>query len=224
MLMAPATGNRPIPARQVAGLLPAAAAALALLGFPTDASAHGEYVEVTPMIGTRFGGSFRDIATDAKLKVDESAAFGLAIDIAWDANTELEIYLSRQPTRLTSKQPVAAGSLVDIDIDYYHIGGTYLFERSGNWQPYFLATVGLTRFKPSGPGLESETNFSFSTGGGWKLPLTRRLGLRLEGRGFFTFMDSDSNVFCDLPGACDIKARSNTFTQWDVSAGLIFRF
>ncbi|MEX0959423.1 MAG: outer membrane beta-barrel protein [Burkholderiales bacterium] len=201
-----------------------AAAAFALLAFPAEAPARGETVEITPMVGTRFGGSFRDTGTDAKLKVDEHAAFSLAIDIAWDRNTELEIYLSRQPTRLTSKQPVAPGALFDIDIDYYHIGGTYLFGPSGNVQPYFLATLGLSRFKPRGAGLESETNFSFSTGAGWKVPLTRRIGLRLEGRGFFTFMDSERNVFCDLPGACNVKVRGNTFNQWDVSAGLIFRF
>lgn len=202
----------------------AAAAAFAMLAFPAEAPARGEYVEITPIVGTRFGGSFRDTATDAKLKVDEHAAFSLAIDIAWDRNTELEIFLSRQPTRLTSKQPVAPGALFELDIDYYHVGGTYLFEPSGRVKPYFLATLGLTRFKPRAAGLESETNFSFSTGAGWKVPLTRRIGLRLEGRGFFTFMDSDSNVFCDLPGTCNVRVRGSTFNQWDVSAGLIFRF
>jgi hypothetical protein len=73
-------------------------------------------------------------------------------------------------------------------------------------------------------GLDSETRFSLSIGLGARHPLGQRLRVRMEGRVFATAMDSDSTIFCSIPGACDITVRSDTLIQWEASLGLSFAF
>jgi hypothetical protein len=190
---------------------------------PADALARGERVEIIPHGGVRFGGNFRDRLSGEPMNIGASAAAGLTVDIAWDANTELELLYSRQATRLKRDGAAPGSPSFDLDIEYYQIGGTYLFDKSGALQPYFAATIGATRFAPD-RGLASDTRFSFSAGGGAKLPLTRHLGLRFDGRAFVTMIDSDSTVFCNIPGNCAISFRGDTLVQWDASLGLILAF
>lgn len=208
--------------RRARGGLIAALALAAVLASPAETLARGERVEVIPFGGARAGGSFRDRLSQDELDIDASAAWGVAVDIAWEANTELELLYSRQSTGL--RRSAATGSPpLDLDIEYYQLGGTYLFDRQGPLRPYFAATIGATRLAPDGD-FDPEMRFSFSAGGGAKLPLTRRLGLRFDGRAYVTFIDSDSTVFCNIPGTCDIAFRGDTLVQWEASLGLILAF
>ena len=63
--------------------------------------------------------------------------------------------------------------------------------------PFVAVGLGLTRLLPEPDGLSDETRFSASFGAGVKLWLGRHVGIRLEGRGFFTVLDSNSRTFCD---------------------------
>ena len=59
------------------------------------------------------------------------------------------------------------------------------------------------------------------------LNATGRLGARLEGRVFSTFVDSESSFFCSSAGgagACLIQLDGTVLTQWEARAGLVFRF
>jgi hypothetical protein len=198
------------------------AIAIACLSFPGTVLARGERLEIIPNCSARFGGSFRDGLSGEILDIEAAPACGLTVDIAWDGNTELELLYARQSTRLQGVS--AAGSpRLDLDIEYYQAGGTYLFDKSGLLQPYFAATIGATRFSPD-RGYASSTRLSFSAGGGAKLPLTRHLGLRFDGRAFVTMIDNDSTVFCNIPGSCAITFRGDTLVQWDASLGLVLAF
>lgn len=201
-------------------------AGLVVLGevcIPARAYARGERIEVIPFGGAQIGGSFRDQVTGDTLKIDESPAWGLAVDIAWERNTELEMFYARQPTELRREGAGGGVPLLDLTVEYLQIGGTYLFEKSGRVQPYFAATVGATRFTP-GAAFAADTRFSFTAGGGAKVPLTRRLSLRFDGRAYVTLIDSNSSVFCNIPGQCEIAFRGDTLVQWDASLGLILAF
>ena len=51
--------------------------------------------------------------------------------------------------------------------------------------------------------------------------------MRLEVRAFTTFVDSDSDIFCQSDaagGACLILTEADTLTQWEARAGLVLRF
>ena len=140
--------------------------------------------EITPLAAWRVGGEFSDTESDVKLEVRESAAWGLTVNGKVKSNTEWEILYSRQQTEVdVAELGGEVSSLLDMNIDYLQIGGTYLFDGE-KARPFIAMTVGASRFDPNFDGSSAKTLFSGSLGAGVKLQLGRRIGLRLEARGW----------------------------------------
>ena len=85
-------------------------------------------------------------------------------------------------------------------------------------------SVGVTHFDPNSSNLGSETRFSIGLGGGVELAASERVGIRLEGRGFATFLDSEGAVFCDSSSGCVVFVASDILWQFEVGAGVSFKF
>jgi hypothetical protein len=198
---------------------------LAATVFPCAGYAQeAERVEITPFAGVRVGGGFQDDVTSTELEIDPSASYGLMLDFPWETGTQLEIYLSRQTTDVEAEVATPGAPDFGLHVEYYHIGGTVMLEKFRNFETYLVATVGATRLDPSGSTLDSEIRGSLSIGLGSKYPFSERLKLRMEGRVFVTAMDSDSSIFCNLPGSCLITVESDTLVQWEALLGLTFAF
>jgi hypothetical protein len=181
--------------------------------------------EVTPFAGYRIGGSFEDDETGEDFDIDDEKAFGLIVNIAAEANTQWEFDWSRSETQVDVPTADGGSDKLDLDIDYFQAGGTYLWDGE-RAQPFMVATLGAAHLNPDGGG-DAETYFAFSIGGGWRLWPTRRFGLRLEGRVYGTLIDSDSDIFCETGpenNTCLIASRSEVLWQWQVLAGASFRF
>ena len=143
------------------------------------------------------------------------------------ANTEWEVYYSKQSTELDVAGFVAGENTLDTDVEYLQVGGTYLFDATGKAVPYIVATVGGTKISPDSPETKSDTFLSFGIGGGWKYFPASRIGLRLDGRFLGTFIDSNSKIFCSSGsngGNCAISTSGKLFYQFELQAGVIFRF
>ena len=198
-----------------------------LLVVPTAAAQDQQFrFELTPYLGYRLGGTFDEQDGDRQFELEDSDAQGLMISGRVQPNTQWEILYGRQSTEVDTEGLFIDDPLLDVDVDYIHIGGTYLFE-GGNVQPFIALTVGVTHVDPAPSDFSSESFFSFSVGGGWQLNATKRLGVRLEARAFVTNVDSDSNIFCRSGaggGVCVIDVDSESLTQWEARAGLVFRF
>ncbi len=197
-----------------------------LLVTPATAQDKPLRYEVTPYAGYRMGGSFDDEAGERDFELKDSNAFGVIVNGRVEENTQWEFLLGRQQTSVDTQGLFIEDPILDIDVDYFHIGGTYLFDGE-DLRPFIALTLGATRFSPDPSGFGSETYFSASFGGGWQFNATKRLGVRVEARAFTTFLESDSSLFCqsDAGGAaCLIAVESNTLTQWEARAGLVFRF
>jgi hypothetical protein len=181
--------------------------------------------EVTPFAGHRFGGQFDEREGDREFELDDSGTQGIILDIAARIGGHWEILYGRQDTQAGRWDPVSSAALLDLDIEYLHFGGNYSFEDEGP-RPFVAFTLGLSRLDPFPLGSRAETYPSASIGGGLQLRSTRRIGVRIEGRVFTTFVDSDSRIFClSSEGAtCGIEIDSATLTQWEARAGLVFRF
>ena len=193
---------------------------LGALGVVTPAVAG---VEVTPFAGLRFGGSFDEVNTGATISLDESGSYGLIVDVDLDPDRQIEIYLSRQSTTLSSSGTFTGNPLFDLVVEYYHVGGLYLIDvNNDRVRPFVSGTLGVTHMNPQGENLSSETQFSLAFGGGAKFFLTKRLGLRLDARGIFTAINSSGAVFCS--GGCAISVQSSGFLQGELSAGVVVRF
>jgi len=207
----------------------AIAALLAALLVPAIAHAQGAYrFELTPQVSYRWGGTINgdnNALYNTDLEVDDGAGYGITFDIPLSRNFQLELLAHNQATQLTFDQGLFGGNadLADIDISYYHVG---ILWQGGNAEvnPFFVASAGVTRLAPDVPQASSEERFSMSLGGGVKVFFNEHIGMRFEGRGFFTVIDSyDSGCYdyycCD---GCYDYGYSDTLSQGEASAGLIF--
>jgi hypothetical protein len=174
--------------------------------------------ELTLYGGYRTADELKDEASGQSIDLDEGGSVGIVLSVPRDDKTELEFLYSTQSTHFSGSGTSVDG--VSIDIDYWHLGGTYLFPRQGA-TPFISGSLGATHFAPD--GLSSETKFSLSLGGGAKVPLGKRLALRFEARAFMTALNSDGAMFC-TNGQCRVAASGSLFTQVEALAGLTFKF
>lgn len=180
-------------------------------------------VELTPFGAFRFGGGFQDNNTGADLDVREGAGFGVILDVAADPDSQYELFYGFQRTELSADGLFGGVPQFDLDIHYLHLGGTYLIPGE-KVRPFVAGGLGLTFLEPREAGRDSETRFSVSLGAGVKVPVSRRVGLRLEARGFLTILPESTEVFCVSSGgaACDIRVSGDVFGQVQLLAGISF--
>jgi opacity protein-like surface antigen len=181
---------------------------------------------LTPFGGYTFGGEFKDEDGSGTVEVDDAAHFGLIFDIRESPNTQWEIFYARQETEADTSEVSATQPVVDIDVQYLQLGGTYVAD-GHRARPFLAAGIGVTRFDPGPLTFDSENFFSFGIGAGWQLQPTDRLGLRLEGRLLGTFLRSDTALFCETgpdENVCAIEADSEMYWQFQTSLGVVFRF
>ena len=179
--------------------------------------------EITPFGGGTFGGEFEDPNTNRGRDVKDSASFGLVFDFATEEpGSWYELYYGFQDT------DVSGTSELPLTIQYLHIGGNIiLLPEARHVIPYAGGGLGATLLQPDRNDLDSETRFSASLAGGVRIPINKRVGVRLEVRALFTFLDSDSSIFCASGAAgagCDIRVASDTFVQYTTALGISAAF
>ncbi len=192
-------------------------AILVAAGFLSPGLAGAVEVEISPLLGYRFGGEFHEETTDQDVDLDPAGAFGLAVDVEYAPDKMVEVFYSRQSTSIEDTS-------LDVDVEYFQIGGVAEFTQD-NYTPYAVGTIGATRFSPDGD-FDSETRFSLTMGGGVKWFFNEHWAARVEGRAYFTVFDSDAQVFCVSSGgaACLFRVSGSVVWQLEALAGVTFRF
>jgi opacity protein-like surface antigen len=109
----------------------------------------------------------------------------------------------------------------DMDITHLHFTGTSYYP-VGRWERFIQAGVGATFFSPDDSSLSDTTRFSLQLAGGANYQLTERFLLHLEARWIPVFFSGDSAGMCS--GGCTIALKSEFYSQFQVNAGLMFRF
>jgi len=181
--------------RQLLSFFLVTSAACGLLSTPAVAQERLDY-ELTPYAAYRIGGDFEDDETGEEYDLDDSEAFGIILNIYAKPQGQWEILYAKQSTELDTLGALdGIPPSIDLDVEYLQIGGTYLFD-SDKVQPFIALTLGVTHFDPQFADLDSENYFSASFGGGIKLNPEGRIGARLEGRVYSTFLESSSEIFC----------------------------
>jgi opacity protein-like surface antigen len=177
--------------------------AVVLLLAAGAADVQAQTIEITPLVGYRFGGSLEAAApgtggaseTSRELEVDDAAAFGVHLGYRVGEG-EIELLYARQDSQLQTAGLFTGVPAFDLALETWQLGGNYLFgEDDARVRPFVGVGLGLTRLLPEPSGLSDETRFSASFGAGVKLWLGRHFGIRLEGRGFFSvFSDSRTSA------------------------------
>ncbi len=222
--------NRPphvrVSARAAASILGAATLSCLSIGSAAAESRDPRF-ELTPYAGYRIGGEFEQQNGSAKYELDEGNSAGLIFNIAArDVNTQWQVLYGQQRTSLKTPVSFDPAARLGIDVEYFQFGGTYLFD-GDDMRPFVALTAGVTHFGPTLAGVDSESFFSGSIGGGVQLLQTRRVGVRLEARVFATFVNTDGAIFCHSgpqTGGCAISIHGTALYQFEASAGVVFRF
>jgi opacity protein-like surface antigen len=183
--------------------------------------------EVTPFVGYRMAGDFdlEGSPSASKVDLDDHGSFGFAVDLFSSDKTEsYELFYSRQEASVAKSSPLAP---FDLNVEYLHLGGTLAVNDELPVKPYIVGGLGLTRFSPRNSDFGDDSRFSMSLGGGLKLPVSKHFGVRLEARGYVTFVNSDSAFFCvsgSQGGTCAVRVKGNAFIQYELLAGAAFAF
>jgi len=82
--------------------------------------------------------------------------------------------------------------------------------------------TGLTRFVPGLDGYDSDVRFTAGLSLGFKHALSKRFGLRAEGRGFLVVAESGAGVVCR--GGCLFVYSGSGLWQGDLTAGVTMKF
>jgi len=199
---------------------------VALMSVTVCAAADELSNEITAFGGYRFGGTFEVQDSDASYEWQDASSWGLIWDYRNDANTEIEVFFSRQTTTAEFNDVTTEAPILDVETTVLQLGGT-VFGEGETVRPYLAATIGGTHIRAEAGAEESDTFFSGSIGAGVKIKPNSRSGLRLEVRAHGTLTSESTDLFCrtgpDL-NACAIQVKGNLFGQVEVFAGVVLRF
>jgi hypothetical protein len=162
-------------------------------------------VEIAPIVGLRAGGAVFTTVTGARLDHD-TPALGAIVDVPLDGGLQVEAAFSHQHS-------------ADVTTDHWQIGGLQEF-LPGRARPFLTGVLGLTRY---GIGGSNEVRFLVGAGGGVKLFPASRVGIRVDGRLFATFLDAEGTAIVCGGGPCFIRLHVHVAWQGEFTAGLVVR-
>jgi hypothetical protein len=191
-------------------------------------SASATDFEVMPLAGYRAGGAFRDASARQTRNILEDASFGIALDLKNAPDTQWEMTFSRQDTHIEPLVGSLPAAPLNLRIEYLQLGGTYFFSEVDHrgFDPYVVGGLGITRFTPLRAGLVDRIEPSMNFGIGLRVPISKRVALRIEGRGYSTLLDTNASVFCKSDSAdavCRIRARARALWQVEALVGIAMR-
>lgn len=176
-------------------------------------------VQLAPFAAYQSGGSFYSPVYVEGYKLEGSLSWGGTVDVSIDGHWGIEGLYSRQDTDLLSSSGI--GPPLGISLERMMVG---IQEEKGEERLRYFGTflVGATRFSPRFAGYNSTTKFTGALGLGVKTFFARNVGLRLEGRLFYTVAEAEGGAIC--AGACIVTFSSSGLWQTDIGGGLIIAF
>jgi hypothetical protein len=196
----------------------------ACLGAPRRATAQSDEGapvartwEVTPFAGYQWGGGLS--VEGGELSIPSGPSYGAIVGMRVRSDAVAEFVYNREQTTL-SFRPDSTGrteDLADLAVQYFQLGGTVDLGTS-RARPFVSGLLGLTWFDPT-DGYSGTTRFSGGLGIGVHPPLSRKVGLRLEAKGWLNFFNGSGSIFCGS-GGCIVQGSASAMGQGEVVGGL----
>ncbi len=203
----------------------AVAIALMPMLLPSETVAQGK-IELTPYGGYMFGGKMRFYEGDFKIK--DNANYGLIMDIEIAPDTKVELMWTHMNTTAEFRGSYGYDFLstppFDVGVGYLQIG-TVREINYDNIRPFGAFTLGTTYFMPNSNtgevNYQDTWKFSVTLGGGAKIWLTDRIGIRLQGRLLLPMFWGGVGFTVGTGGSGFSVGAGTSMIQGDFSGGLI---
>jgi hypothetical protein len=195
-------------------------AAMLLTGLPLSAAAQVQ-AEIGPFVGYRFGGALADNG-GTSYDIESAVSYGAIVDLDLRRDLGVEFVWSHQGSELGLSDVLEPGPFT-LSVDHWMVGPWKSFGRAGaRVRPFASFLLGVSQFSTDIADGESRARFALGASLGTKFFPTPRVGLRLEGRGFFTFTDGGTNLFCSgTLAACPLQFKSDLLAQGELAASVL---
>jgi hypothetical protein len=196
---------------------------LALLGCAVAAAAEFPSIrlEAQPFVGFRFGGNIHPGGKDLTLptmSLKSSRAWGASVTASGlDGVVMGELAWSRQPT-----SGISASGAADVRLDQFLLHGIIgVPEKNRRLRPlpYVLFGGGLTHIQGAGT---FGSKYAYSFGGGFRCYVTRRMGIRFQGRFSPTHLYDTGQASYVYGNSAPVPVEKY-FHQGEFTVGWIFR-
>jgi hypothetical protein len=177
-------------------------------------------VHVSVNAGLGFGGSVSSPDGLLQASFDESLVWSAALEVEVDPGWRFAALFSRQQTEI--HPPRGYFRVFDLAVERYLVGIQEEKEAGPFWW-FGTAWAGASRFIPQAPQLGSDTRFTAGLELGLKFFPSRRVGVRVQARGFYTVVDAEGGALC-ANGTCLFSFSGSGLWQGEVGGGLIFGF
>jgi hypothetical protein len=177
--------------------------------------------DIVPFVGLRFGGDVgtqpgNGVVGPTSVTIDSSVSYGGVVDFPYSQGRSVELYYSRQPTKLSSNSTVG-----DVTISVLHLGLVDTLPSADQQLSWLLiGTLGATQLSASNG---SATRPSIGLGGGFEWMPTEHIGLRGDLRALLTFSGSGGGS-ASCGGGCSVNFHGSLVAQGEVSLGVVARF
>ena len=179
-------------------------------------------IEIFGLAGYQLNGDVT--VARGELSFDDGVSYGLGIDIPVDRFMSAEISWSMASSNVSLDEYL--GSNIQISELYIHTfqAGALVEPKKGQKvSPFGLFSLGATLFTPTEGNYDDEWRFSIALGGGVKIEMSDKVGLRLQGRLLIPMQFEGGSVYIGTGGAGVAIGAYTAFVQGDFSGGIYYR-
>jgi opacity protein-like surface antigen len=190
---------------------------LALLLAAAPASA--QKFEAAGLFGYTTAGSLEPVASELEgYEIGGGFTWQGQFDYFFSGNLGVETSWAQREGALSLSTTSGTGDLFEIDVR--QILGSVVYQWGGDEskvRPFVLGGLGATFFEAE--DVPSETKLAWAVGGGAKLFLHRKLGVKLQAKFNSTLLNDESSDFCDPFGFC-----AGSVGSFELMSGVVIRF
>ncbi len=190
---------------------------LALLLAAAPASA--QRFEAAGLFGTTTAGNLEPVASELDgYEIGGGFTWQGQFDYFFTPHLGVEASYGQREGALTLSTSAGTGELFEIDVRQLFGSVVYQWGREeSKVRPFVLGGLGATLFEAD--DVPSETKLAWAVGGGAKLFLHRKLGIKLQAKFNPTLLNDESSDFCDPFGFC-----AGSVSSFELLSGVVFRF
>jgi hypothetical protein len=159
-----------------------------------------------------------------ELKFDDGVSYGAGFDIPVDRYMQAEISWSMASSKVSLDEYLGTNiPISDLYIHTFQAGALVEPNKGKKVSPFGLFSLGATLFTPTDSKYEDEWRFSIALGGGVKVYLSDKVGLRFQGRLLIPMVFEGTSVYVGTGGAGVAVGAYTAFVEGDFSGGIFFR-